>query len=66
MDMDAAMDSDRYYRLMKLSRDPEVGARITSLMESEIVMEKIKRLILTVDNAEGIKAVKAYLKEVYG
>ena len=66
MDMDAAMDTDRYYRLMELSRDPVVGARVTALLESEIALNKLKSLILTVDKAAGIKACKDYLKEVYG
>lgn len=66
MNIDDAIAWDRHYRLLRLSRDPDVGAKVTALLEGEIVLEELKRRILTVVEDDGIKAAKDYLKEVYG
>jgi hypothetical protein len=65
MNIEDAMRYDEYYRLKELSDDPDVGTRLQMLIESEQVLNTIKKLIMKVNREEGLQAAKWYLLHVY-
>jgi len=65
MNIDDAMRYDEYYRLKELSDDLDVGTKLQTLLESEQVLDAVKRLIMKVDREEGLRAAKEYLLRVY-
>lgn len=54
---------ERYYRLLELRDDPEVGAEVARLMTAEAKLDELGREIMKPDRLAGLAAAKKYLKE---
>lgn len=64
MDTEAAYRWDQYYRLEKLTKDPEVGAQLQVLLDAEKTLDTVKTLIMGIYEAPGLVSAKEYLKSL--